>query len=846
MNLPLRNNLAPNVAALLLGCVLSCSSVLLGQTQKSSDTLPPCPAEYLMGGILASDGTVWVASEGDGVYRLWLTKEKGNQQQEKWLSGTYYQGFPDTVNVYALAEDKQGRIWAGTDNQGVAVFNGVDWKTYNRENAILGERVFDIAVSDKTGEVAIATSGGVSIYNPANETWIDLTRAEGLTEDQVEALTYDRDGILWLAYQCGGVTRISPRDGYKHMEHTQAPWYWDKNQYVRQPLDSAGKGLPSNLCNAILAGKDGRIWVGTTSGLAVRTSNGDWRYIRGEDYQDKNKGLYQADKMTFPDTGKGELPEDFVTCLAETDEGLWTGYRQKGTALLNPGALKIIKAGQLKGKDNNWATALITLPDGATYATTYGRGFQKIDDGKGKAKLTIVQRNQHPQHPTPPKVKSLEQIAAEVKKLEGMKEDSDNPPAVFWKEDWSTRGNWCERYGTHHALLCGSNAPMSDEFDFTIEQITEIGARIGANRQNAKGFLVDLLQQDYPEDVNILYNPETATRTSSYWFDGGQNYSQYLDGPDLWIVVNVPEGFNEVSFYFYNYNAQDISGDSNSDFLIEARKYNSSLSEKLTFKKSGISEKSGIDNIYCREDETSAILKEPVFARTRVKTCGGSGVYKSFLASGPSRIYFRIAKNYSYETFLGGIFTNQINSKDGSIVERSDISFVYGIELFPEKISADEREKNKKYLKIWENLSSPRLFPKIMSQKSSLLLELYRLFNSMNQVPAITANWKYSLRMFELDEVENFDEKLLSSWYAKQEARRVFRSRVFFPFSPRTIQFTPKEISLIEALGIDWKDYLPNSKKSPALSPDEIKEKASVLSDEEINQILIKRLNKKQ
>ena len=40
----------------------------------------------------------------------------------------YYSGFPKGKNFTCIAEDRQGRIWAGTDDSGVAVFNGREWK----------------------------------------------------------------------------------------------------------------------------------------------------------------------------------------------------------------------------------------------------------------------------------------------------------------------------------------------------------------------------------------------------------------------------------------------------------------------------------------------------------------------------------------------------------------------------------------------------------------------------------------------------------------------------------------------------------------------------------------------
>lgn len=145
------------------------------------DNPPRSPVSHITDAMLSKDGSFWITGENASIYRL----PPGSKDAYSWENMKYFNGFPDTSDFRSLAQDLQGRIWAGTDNCGVAVFNGVEWKTYNRENALCGDHVVDIAVSPITGEVALATSGGITIYNPVSEHWKYLTRAEGLISDQV-------------------------------------------------------------------------------------------------------------------------------------------------------------------------------------------------------------------------------------------------------------------------------------------------------------------------------------------------------------------------------------------------------------------------------------------------------------------------------------------------------------------------------------------------------------------------------------------------------------------------------------------------------------------------------------
>ncbi|WP_418384067.1 two-component regulator propeller domain-containing protein, partial [Akkermansia sp.] len=115
------------------------------------ERLPECPVRFIRGTLVAQDGAIWAVGERESVYRL----QVGDKAYEKsWLNMDYYSGFPKGKNFTCIAEDRQGRIWVGTDDSGVAVFNGREWKTYDRGNALNGEHVYALAVSPVSGEVA--------------------------------------------------------------------------------------------------------------------------------------------------------------------------------------------------------------------------------------------------------------------------------------------------------------------------------------------------------------------------------------------------------------------------------------------------------------------------------------------------------------------------------------------------------------------------------------------------------------------------------------------------------------------------------------------------------------------
>jgi len=185
--------------------------------------------------------------------------------------------------VYALACDLRGRIWVGTLNHGVAVFNGRDWRRYAPPDGPIGCRVFALAVCPTSGGVWMATEAGLARYEQGR--WAYYTRANGLPSDQATALAFAPNGILYVGTQCDGIAVASPRDDYRSWRVVPGP--------ASPPRTLRGAGLPSDLINCLLVTRDGTAWAGTAAGLAHSGDGGlTWRFRRGGDWKDKAFGQF--------------------------------------------------------------------------------------------------------------------------------------------------------------------------------------------------------------------------------------------------------------------------------------------------------------------------------------------------------------------------------------------------------------------------------------------------------------------------------------------------------------------------------------------------------------------------
>ncbi len=88
--------------------------------------------KYLTDLYLTRGGDLWITAEAGGVYRL----KNAGTGKEKLEDMRTLPGFPNTENCTAVCEDSRGRVWVGTSNMGVQVFNGETWRRYDRDTVL--------------------------------------------------------------------------------------------------------------------------------------------------------------------------------------------------------------------------------------------------------------------------------------------------------------------------------------------------------------------------------------------------------------------------------------------------------------------------------------------------------------------------------------------------------------------------------------------------------------------------------------------------------------------------------------------------------------------------------------
>lgn len=248
-------------------------------TTEGFHVLPPdsAPAHPNAHAVLrTTDGALWLGTHGGGLTR-W-----GPDGRRSW---TTVDGLPSD-KVLSLAEDRTGAVWAGT-LEGAARLDGDRFVPVETPSTRGTPVVFDIAPDDD-GTIWLGTGSGLVRWRDGEATL--LTPDDGLPAHRINAVLPARAGGLWLATADG----FSHYDGRRFENRATQ----EGDDYVISLLEDedglwlgTARGLfrfdgstvrpaPEHLspgrvsCGVVLGDRDGRLWIGTPSGIRVADERG--------------------------------------------------------------------------------------------------------------------------------------------------------------------------------------------------------------------------------------------------------------------------------------------------------------------------------------------------------------------------------------------------------------------------------------------------------------------------------------------------------------------------------------------------------------------------------------------
>ena len=248
---------------------------------------------------LDGQGTVWV-----GMAQGFARVEKRPRHPYRFIThyprkaDSLYQNSGNTVNT--LADDRQGRLWLGTEKSGLLCFDRqtgrfLPWAAQHAPELTSGS-VRTIAV-DRKGTLWVGTINGLHLIDPLMNVVVLLknnpAQATSLSDNSIKSIFIDSFGSCWIGTYYGGVDAYSPLAkpfGYLRLEGT--------------------KPVPFKIASALVIDRANRRWIGTEDKGLFLTDE-QHRIIRHYDQDARNPNALTSNK---------------VKCLLpDGDTGLWIG-----------------------------------------------------------------------------------------------------------------------------------------------------------------------------------------------------------------------------------------------------------------------------------------------------------------------------------------------------------------------------------------------------------------------------------------------------------------------------------------------------------------------------------------
>ena len=244
----------------------------------------------------------WMFADREGL--LWVYGNSGVRVKDPHSGGWIHPPLPAAMqsgSIRAIAQDDNGRIWIGLDNEGVAVIdkNGGIMRLVNNPNDIysLGNNSVTSLLADNKGTIWVGTQKkGVSVYNDS-EFKFDL---EAMPDVNciVEA---SHPGQYWIGTDNSGLM------------------LWDRKTGALTAVTDPAEANHPHAIVTILKDDDGSLWIGTFNNGLVHYRNG---------------------AFTHYNTSDG-LPNDNVWAITKNNDGtMWVGTLGGGLSLMDPATRK--------------------------------------------------------------------------------------------------------------------------------------------------------------------------------------------------------------------------------------------------------------------------------------------------------------------------------------------------------------------------------------------------------------------------------------------------------------------------------------------------------------------------
>lgn len=299
-------------------------------------------------------GNVWIGGES-GVIMVDSQRRTARAYDKSFTASPY--GLTDRA-VYSSCVSRDGMVWLGTYFGGVNYTKPVGVSFEHLFPATDGQTIAGKAISELTidGQERLwvgTEDGGISVQDRVTGQYTYHNRSNGLSDNNVHAISIDKSGAAWVGTFLGGLNRIDPVTGKKRV-------------FLHNPDNPSS--LASNYVNALYRDRAGQLWVGTARGLNILDEKtGTFRLFKHRELGNplitdilgdtlghiwistQRSGVYrydpELDKLTHYDASNTPVlrSNQIMSIYEDAGHNLWFGSLNGGVYQWNYGQKKFVR-----------------------------------------------------------------------------------------------------------------------------------------------------------------------------------------------------------------------------------------------------------------------------------------------------------------------------------------------------------------------------------------------------------------------------------------------------------------------------------------------------------------------
>jgi ligand-binding sensor domain-containing protein/signal transduction histidine kinase len=280
--------------------------------------------------------------------------------------------------IRAVVQTRDGYIWLGTDG-GLVRFDGQHFTEFTVQSGDLRDNEVWALLEDPEGGLWIGTYGG-GLTHLKNGRFQTYTTANGLPDDVVMGIDRDPAGNLWLItpqglarWSHGTFHKVTADEGLPDLRATAVAPNVEGGPLVASRAGifqyTQGRFRPFlipdpryGFAEQLMSAASGDLWIGFSSGVIVRRSNGVSRVVpfkeglggqihriyqdpRGDIWAAAGKGLNKLEGGVFRpvrlESGSPPLGSVY-SAIMDREGGLWLGLQTNGAARLRVSQLSTV------------------------------------------------------------------------------------------------------------------------------------------------------------------------------------------------------------------------------------------------------------------------------------------------------------------------------------------------------------------------------------------------------------------------------------------------------------------------------------------------------------------------